>query len=122
MKMNTPELRQSGGEVEFVDSQNDFAGYANVNLMSIGSEEAMIRFGRRNPSAPEQASTVAIIYLSLVHFKRMSIALTTLVGQYEEIFGEIVIDEVSNLSDKGKQLLEQTKANESSNRETSSPE
>lgn len=120
--MNTPELRQTGGEVKFIDSQDDFAGYANVNFLSIGAEEAIIRFGRRNPSIPEQASTVAIIYLSLAHFKRMSIALAALINQYEELFGEIVIDEVTNLSDKGKQLLEQIQANESSNRETSSTE
>lgn len=100
------EMKDFPNDVAIHDSPSQFVTYSNVNGISFTPEEAVMNFARRRQSDPTQADGVAKIYLSLPHAKRIMIVLAQLVEQYEQIFGEILLEPHQRLTEEGRKILE----------------
>ena len=96
-------------QVQFISTPDSLAVYSDASLLSLVTEEAVLRFGLRNQNNPSQAKDVVTVYVSLPHIKRIAIGLGQLVKQYEELFGTIEQDPMSKLTQKGKERFEKDK-------------
>lgn len=79
--------------------------YSNFSQASISPEEACIMFGERDTTDPTKWSVSIKVYMSLVHMKRIYVALGLSIAQYEGIFGEIPVDPLAKLSDDKRAVL-----------------
>lgn len=102
----TTEMKDFPSDVTIHDSPSQFVAYSNVNGVSFTPEEAVMNFALRRQSDPTQADGVVKVYLSLPHAKRIMLVLAQLVEQYEQIFGEILLEPHQRLTDEGRKLLE----------------
>lgn len=106
-KQITSELTESQVEVEIRDSPSQFTGYANINRIILTPEEAIFHYGLRDQKDPSQSDGVAKIYLSISHAKRIAIALTQVLRDYELMFGEILPDAGMRVTKEGQKRIEE---------------
>lgn len=103
-------------EVVIKENPNEFSAYANINAISVTPEEVVFNFGVRDVNNPNEAKSVAKIYLSLPHAKRIALVLTEVLTNYERMFGEILPEAHMRLTEEGlKRVKEAGKSNVSDN-------
>lgn len=105
-------------DVVFTSSPDTYTGYANIARTMLTPEEAIFSFGLRDPEDPAKAVTLATIYMSLPHLKRLSASLPQLIAQHESIFGEIPADADARLTEYGKKYLANAQKKEEKIEET----
>jgi Protein of unknown function (DUF3467) len=97
-----PHVVQLEGEVTFTEALEMVANYANIASVHLSAEECALTFGVRGIASPNTAKTVAIIYMSLPHAKRLVAALGNSIKIYEDNFGLIITDAIEKLSDEAR--------------------
>ena len=100
------DLMRKPEDVEIVDNPEEFVTYANINRMYLTPEEGVFHYALRIPETPNRAKSMAKIYLSIPHVKRIAIGLVSLIQQYEAIFGEIPPEPEARLTEEGRKHLE----------------
>ena len=95
------EIGESGTKNVVLDIPGQLECYANMSTVSISAEEAVIHFGVRKQTIPNESNGVVKIYVSLPHIKRIAFALNQIIQRFEEITGEeINPDPAQMLADK----------------------
>ena len=98
--------RTEGQEQEKIqDKPSQLVSYANLCTITLTPEEAVLHFGERNATNPNEGAGVAKIYLSLPHAKRIAHAMLQSIQSYEQAFGEIVTNPYERLTPEARQRL-----------------
>ncbi len=92
--------------VSMKESPNQFVGYSNVVAVNISAEETILLFGLREHQNPDQANSVAKLYISPAHAKRLAKTLAGVIETYEETFGEIIADPLERMSPEARAKIE----------------
>jgi Protein of unknown function (DUF3467) len=92
-------------EVQLRDTRDQFVSYSNLASVTMTPEEAILTFGMRDVDSPNTGTTIAKLYISPAHAKRLAAALARIVQGYEETFGEIAADPIDRLSKGARQKL-----------------
>jgi hypothetical protein len=100
------EFKEHPSDVKIKDSPHQIDCYANVNGITVTPEEVILNFALRDQDNPVVAKSVAKIYLSLPHAKRIAIVLGQILMEYEQVFGEIQPEPLARLTEEGKKRLQ----------------
>jgi hypothetical protein len=96
---------QTSAEVDFDDATADQIIYSNVATVVLSPDDCVITLGVRDPDEPSKALTVAKVFLSIPHAKRLAITLGGVMRAYEEAFGTIVANPEEMLTPEFKERL-----------------
>ena len=85
--MNEPSKQKL--ETIVKDGPRQTSYYANLCRITVSTEEAILHFGERMDSNPNNGVGNAKIYLSLPHTKRLAKTMLRAIEAFEKAFGEI---------------------------------
>ncbi len=92
--------------VGLISSQDESTFYTNVASLAISAEEVVIRFGLTDPNNPEAPNSLARVYMTPAHAKRLSNALIITINQYESNFGIIEANPDNLLTPEARNKIE----------------
>ena len=101
--MNEPSKQKL--ETIVKDGPRQINCYANLCRITVSTEEAILHFGERMDSNPNNGVGNAKIYLSLPHTKRLAKTMLRAIEAFEKAFGEIPEQAGSHLTAEGRKIF-----------------
>ncbi len=90
---------------QIVDTPGEQVFYANAASMRISPEEIMLQHGLVNHNDPTQSPSIARVYMSPGHAKRLMLMLNETISHYENLFGNIHANPEDLITAEGRKRL-----------------